>query len=255
MKKFVVMSWVLLAGFWGFTDVALAHNRHYVWTEEYRTLPRNTFELEGKTTLKVPDAGKSNENTWKYEPELEYGITDHWNIAHYQIWETENQSGFDDAGVKRKDPTRYEGFKFESKYRIGEKGKYWVDPLVYLELESEVRPEHRNNTIEGKLVLSKDFQKFNVTYNQIIESQADRGGRTTHEYSIAVNYEILSSLFIGCEMNGQYWQPSSHRNEIGLGPTVGYANQYFWVAAGVLIGANEAADDLQARVSVGIPIG
>lgn len=232
---------------------AFAHNRNYAWTEEYKTLPQNTFEIETRTNLKVPDASKSNANTWNYQSELEYGVTDHWTIAHYQIWETVNRSGVDTSGVKRKDSTRYEGFKFETKYRFGEKGKYWVDPLLYLELESKVRPKHRNNVLEGKLVLSKDFEKFNVTYNQIVESELDRGGRTEHAYTVAMKYEILSSFNVGIEVKGNYWKPGSHRNEFALGPTLSYENRFFWITAGVLFGANNRADDEQARLWVGIP--
>ena len=235
------------------SDNAWAHDRNYVFTEEYKTLPKNTFELESRTTLKVPDAGISNENTWGYEGELEYGITDRWNIAHYEIWETENQAGLDDDGIPKKDTTRYEGFKFETKYRISDKGKLWVDMLFYLELKTKVRPEHRNNVLEGKIVLSKDFGKFNVTYNQIMESEVDNGGRAEHEFAVGMKYELFWDITVGAEAKGNYWKPGSHRNELGLGPTIAYENRFFWIAAGVLFGANNASDDEQARLMVGIP--
>ncbi len=253
MKKLGSVALFFLVTFFLFSKNVFAHNRNYVWTEEYKTLPKNTFELESRTTLKVPDAGKSNQNKWNYQGELEYGITDHWNIAHYEIWETENQAGVDGAGVKKKDSTRYEGFKFETKYRIGEKGKYWVDSLIYLELETKVRPQHRNNVLEGKIVLSKDLGKFNITYNQIMESEVDRGGRTEHAYAVGMKYEIFSGVNVGLEVSGNYWKPSSHRNELALGPTLSYENRFFWVTAGVLFGANNHADDEQARLMVGIP--
>ncbi len=253
MRRRVLFLAVFLFSMLMIANRGFAHNRNYVWTEEYKTLPKNAFELENRTTLKVPDAGKSNANTWEYKPELEYGITDHWNVAHYEVWETENRTGVDGGGVKLKDSTTYQGFNFETKYRIGEKGKYWVDALFYLELASKVRPKHRNEVLEGKMVLSKDFGKFNVTYNQIMESEVDRGGRTEHEFTVAAKYEIFSGVTAAVEAKGNYWKPSSHRNEFALGPTLSYENRFFWVTAGVLFGANNHADDEQARLIVGIP--
>ena len=134
-----VLGIKILAGFFvgvisllGVSREAFAHARTYVWNQEYKTLPKGIFELENHTTVQVPRMGKhSSENSWDYETELEYGLTDHWNISHYQQWETSNHDGVDDDGVPVKDVTKYGGFKFETKYRIGEKGKYWVDPLLY----------------------------------------------------------------------------------------------------------------------------
>ncbi len=237
---------------------AWAHARTYVWTQEYQTLPQGAFEVESHTQVKVPDMGRhSGENTWKYEEELEYGVTDRLNIAHYEAWNTGNHAGVDDDGVAKKDTTKYGGFKFETKYSLGEKGKYWVDPLIYLEYEYEPqeRFEGAPHVLEGKVVLSKDFGKLNVAYNQIMESKLGHKGRTEHEYSLGANYELVEGVHAGLEVVGQYWNPSVNKNEIALGPTLAYESKYFWIAAGVLIGANQVADNFQGRVSVGIPIG
>ena len=244
--------------FAGHAGQAFAHARTYVWNQEYQTLPQGTFELESHTQIKVPDMGKhSGENSWKFEEELEYGITDRLNISHSEQWETGNREGLDDNAIPNKDVTQYAGFKFETKYRIGEKGKYWVDPLLYFEYEYEPqeRFEGAPHVLEGKIVLSKDFGKVNATYNQIMESQLGDKGRTEHEFTFGLNYELLEGFQAGVETKGQYWNPGSNRNEVALGPTLAYEGKYFWVAAGILIGANHAADDFQARISVGIPLG
>lgn len=227
-------------------QVVFAHARNYVWTEEYKTIPQGVFEIENWVTFKVPDGGRTNKNTIQYQEELEYGLTDRWTLAHYQRWKTKNQVGRDDSTI-------YEGFKFETKYRMGEKGQYWIDPLFYLEWVTDVRAQHRNNKIEGKIVLSKDIEKLNVTHNQILESELDRGGRTEHQFRVAASYEVFSEVRLGCELQGDYWKPGSHRNRISIGPTVSYENPYFWVAGGLAFGVNNAADDFQARILVGIP--
>lgn len=234
----------VLALAWGVQDV-FAHARSYVWTQEYKTLPKGVFELENFVTMKVPDGKTTNKNTIEYKEELEYGVTDRLNIAHYQRWQTINRVGPDDDTV-------YTGFDFEAKYRISDKGKLWVDPLLYLEFKTDVRKEHQVNTLEGKIILSKDFDKLNVTYNQIIESEADNNGRTEHGFAFAGSYEILPALRAGAEFTGLYWHPSDHRNEISLGPTLAYEHTYFWVALGGRFGINRAANDKEARVIVGI---
>ena len=251
-NKGLGMISLFLLSIFSLNENAFAHARNYVWTEEYKTLPKNTFESESRVAFKVPHGQQSNENTIEYQEELEYGITDHWNIAHYEFWKTKNQAGVDDNGEPLKDSTTYEGFKFETKYRLGEKGKFWLDPLLYLELETDVREEHRNNKLEGKIVLSKDFGKFNVAYNQIMESELDRGGRTEHEYRVGASYEIFSGMHAGGELVGNYWKPSSNRNEISIGPTLAYEAKYFWIASGIALGANHEADDFQARIILGI---
>ena len=247
----VLGGWVIC----GASAPAFAHARHYVFNQEYQTLPAGIFELESHTTFEMPHHEVSNENEIEFQEELEYGVTDHLNVSHYETWTRENKAGLDDDGVPKKDVTRYRGFKFETKYRIGERGKYWVDPLLYLEWSTDPQDRENPNSIEGKIVLSKDFDKFNVTYNQIVESKLGKGGRTRHEYTLGVNYEVLPGFRIGGEAEGTYWTPSTNRNEIAMGPTVAYEWKYFWVAVGGLFGVNHAASDAEARIIFGVPFG
>ena len=246
MKRAVGILLVLACSLsWG-TKVVFAHERSYVWTTEYNTLPKGQFELENWVSFKVPDGRATNDNTIEYQEELEYGITDHWNIAHYERWETINRVGPNDDTV-------YDGFKFETKYRFAEKGKLWVDPLVYLEFRTDVRKEHNVNALEGKVVLSKDFNKWNFAYNQIMDSEVDRGVRTAHEFAFASSYQIHPDVRIGAEFTGQFWAPEGHHNELSLGPTLAYEHKYFWLAVGGRFGLNHAADDKEARIILGIP--
>lgn len=230
-------------------SVGLSHERTYAFNQEYRTIPKNQFEIEQHVTSKVPNINKSNSNSFKYETEVEWGITDHWTLAHYQTWTTTNRSG------TGKDTTEYSGFKFETKYRFGEKGKYWVDPLIYFEIKHDPREEDFPIELETKIILSKDFGKFNIVYNQIMENEVNRNGRTEHAFTFGANYAVMDDLRLGVEVKGDLWHPSDHRNALSIGPTIAWSNRYFWTTVGVLFGANHAADDLEARVIVGVPIG
>ena len=247
-RGFVLLLLILLI-----SNPAFAHTRKYVWTEIYETLPQGGKEIESWTTLKVPDGSVTNANEWEYQGEFEYGVTNHWTLAHYEKWDTENQRGLDEDGVPNKDHTNYGGFKFESKYRIGEKGKYWVDPLIYVEWETEPRNHPHENKIEGKLVLSKEIGDFDISYNQIMESELGKGGRTEHSYSVGAGHEVGYGFHPGVEFFGTYWHPGDHKNEIYLGPTLRWEGKYFWIASGAAFALNRHGDNVQARVIVGVP--
>ncbi len=249
----ILKVWAFVFASLLFGSQAFAHTRNYVWTEMYQTLPQSGKEIEGRTTLKVPNGNRTNENTLEYQGEFEYGVTDHWTLAHYERWLTTNKSGVDDNGIPNKDHTNYEGYKFESKYRIGNKGEYWLDPLIYLEWANDPRNHPHENEFEGKLVLAKQLGDFDFSYNQIIESEVGKGGRTEHNYAFGAGYEVGHGIHVGGELLGNYWHPGSHKNELSLGPTVRYEGKYFWVTVGVAFAINKHTDDVQARTIVGIP--
>lgn len=228
---------------------AFAHARTYVFSQEYQTLPQGTFELENHTTLKVPRDEHSNVNTWTFQNELEYGVTDHLNIAHYEVWERQNKRNDDDT-------TKYAGFFWEAKYRIGERGKYWVDPLLYVEYKYDPRTRFTgaSQTLESKIVLSKDLgDRWNVVYNHVLESKFGHKGRTDHKFTSGLNYEFADGLHLGLEFKGDYWRAGSNKNRLALGPTLAWENRYFWMAWGAAFGVNRHADDYETKLSVGVP--
>ncbi len=91
-----------------------ADRRSYVWTYEYMTMSKGRWELETYVTTEVPDLHKSNLNYIKPQLEIEYGITDRWDVAMYQMWKFKNKAKENDS--------EYEGFKLRTRYKIGEKG-------------------------------------------------------------------------------------------------------------------------------------
>ena len=238
MKKVLMLIFGLVFTF-GFIANSYADTRSYVWTYEYMTLPKGMWELETYVTSEIPNMHKSNINSIKPQLELEYGITDRWDVAMYQMWEFKNKrSEFD---------SEYKGFKLRTRYRIGEKGKFFVDPLLYFEY---IRDDDfsKPNVGEVKLVLGKDIGDFNVSYNQIIERNLENEGKTNHEYAVGVSYIFLADFKLGLESKGSY-----NGREYAIGPTLSWANSKFWVSLGAAFGLNKRTDDLQTRMIVGIP--
>jgi len=139
----------------------------------------------------------------------------------------------------------YAGMKIESRYRFGERGRYIVDPLLYLEYKMDV---HGEDSIEAKLVLAKDIGNLNIAYNQIIEAELGRGSEIEHEYAAAVSYAVHNSVRIAVETKGSYSE-----REYAIGPTISWVQGRFWATLGAVFGLNSRTDDMQLRFIVGIP--
>lgn len=232
-----------LCAFISFAGISLAYadTRAYVWTYEYQTLPRGRWELESYLTASVPHLEKAGRNTLKPQVEVEYGITDHWDVAMYQTYKINNKASETDS--------EYDGFKIRTRYRFGEKGMYFLDPLVYLEY---ARPAdlHAPHVAEGKIVLAKDIGGLNASYNQIFERNIEKRGKTESSFSAAVSYGVMPSLRAGVEVKGSYSGRSA-----ALGPTFSWSGPVMgkkaFVALGVAWGINRRTDDLQSRLIVG----
>ncbi|MDO8662963.1 MAG: hypothetical protein Q7K98_07085 [Candidatus Omnitrophota bacterium] len=228
-----------LAAVFGFTPPSYADRRSYVWTYEYMTLPKGMAEIEYYLTTQVPDTAKSNVNTWKHWVELEYGITDHWDVAMYQMWRQKNTAS--------SSTFEYDGFKLRTRYRFGEKGKYLVDPELYFEYIRE-GDFSKPNVGELKLILGKEIGNFNVSYNQILKRNLEKEGKADHEYAVGVNYKFLPAFKLGVESKGSY-----NGREYAVGPTLSWGNRIFWVSLGAAFGLNARTDDLETRMIVGVP--
>jgi len=218
---------------------AYADVRSYVWTYEYQTMPKGMWEVENYVTTKVPNMQKSNINTIEEWVELEYGITDNWDVSMYQMYKFKNKKAENDA--------KYDGFKVRTRYRFGKAGQFFVDPLIYLEYIRE--PDFsKPNIIEAKLVLAKDIGDLNISYNQILKRNLEREGKTNNGYAAGLSYRIIPRFKLGMEAKGGFNERKNY-----LGPTLSWNAGKFWVSLGSAFGLNRRSDDLQVRMIVGVP--
>lgn len=238
MKKFFI---TLVCGAFLFTIIpnAYADKRRYVWTYEYMTMPKGMFEVEYYFTHAQPKTSNYKPNTQKHYVELEYGITNHWDIALYQRFKQSNRT--DNSSFE------YDGSKIRSRYRFLEKGSLPVDTLIYLEyiIGDDSGDPH---VLENKLILAKDIGNFNIVYNVIVKQALEPSGKTEHEYATGISYSLKPNLKIGIESKGNYSDRKYY-----AGPTISWSINKFWVALGVTAGLNNKSDDMQARLIIGIP--
>ena len=238
-KRMLSVLMACLLGTACISENALADRRSYVWTYEYQTLPKGSAELEFYLTEEQKNIDTAKPNVWKPQVELEYGVTDHFDLSMYQTVKQDN-------GVS-KDTFSYDGFKIRARYRLFEKDALPLDVLFYLEY---IRPGDfkKPNELEEKLILAKDIGRFNISYNQIFKQELESGGHAKYEYATGVSYEVTPYFKIGVESKGNYSD-----NKYYVGPTIGWASSKFWVNAGVVAGLTDKSDDMQARIIVGIP--
>lgn len=240
IKKVILFA---LAGavIW-FVGTAQADKRSYVWTYEYVTTPKGDIELEWWSTNKIEDTQVKEKNSWEHQFEIEYGITDHWDIALYQRWKQTN------------DPVKgneymYVGPKVETRYRFFEAGDYFVDPLLYAEYKLDSGLEDPSSTLEGKIILAKDISRVNIAFNYVLESDLDEKAVAEHKYDVGINYEIVPAFRLGAESKGKFHE----RGGVGLGPTLAWQSEKIFAVIGWLYPLNNDAKDLELRFIIGIP--
>src|SRR5690349_8758974 len=129
-------------------SAARADRRAYGTTYEAVTAPRGEIDVETWTTY-APEgeiSGGPASKGMREMIELEYGITDHWDVALYNMLDV--VSGDGESG--------YVGFKIESRYRPVDRGVWPIDPVLYLEFQ-QLFIGDAHQKYEAKLILGKDI--------------------------------------------------------------------------------------------------
>jgi len=236
MRSIIVAAIVLTS------TAAFADRRAYVNTYEYLTNPRGTIELETYSTFRDANLATSVGDQWNHMFELEYGITDHWDVSLYQVVVQDPGKGL-----------AYDGFKLRTRYRFGERGLFLVDPELYLEV---IRTANfaKPWKVEGKVILAKSFGAFNVSTNLIYEQNASfKSVGPEFGYAVGAGWEYSPALKLGLEAFGTF-EPEDGAIEAKnfVGPVVSFAGKSIWFAIGAGAGIGEHSESLRVRSILGI---
>jgi opacity protein-like surface antigen len=211
-----------------------ADGRRYVWTYEYQTMHRGEAEVESYTEFSHVDSDSGRRATTTLQYEYEIGMNDRFDVGIYQKFKQNHNS-----------PIAYDGFKLRMRYRVGEKGSWPLDPLIYLEYKDNAAFDH--SALEAKLILARDFGKFNVSINPVLEFEFDDDETEIEfEYAAGLSYSLHDLLSLGFETKGDtdqfYW-----------GPTLSHGKEDLWFAIGLLLpGSDDAATDRLLRFIIGV---
>jgi len=232
----------------GQAGTAHADRRAFGYTYEYNTMAEGGLDLElwntqSRSTFDGGTAGLE----WKAE--LEYGITDHWDIALYQVFAQDGREG----------AVAYDETSLETRYRFAERGQWPVDVLVYLELAKGFGATKWD--VEPKLVLARDLGKLSLNLNFAPEVQFSRtadAGKTSLDvalepsWALGASYEVSPRWKVGAETFGAH--PFAEKvTEAWVGPAVSWApSAKLWVASTAAFGLTDASDAFALRFVLGI---
>lgn len=223
---------------------AFAHVRDYVLNQQYYTTKQGEFELEVYNDYNLTDFDRSSTHNLKQQFELEYGITNHWQIAYYEVAKWDHSKGY-----------RRDALKIESKYRFAEAGRWPVNVALYGEYEGPNGPQDADSdSLEGKLILSKDVGPWNVVGNLIAERKINQHDFWAVEYTAGVSYPVTSTARLGLELRETLGAPEGEfgirrkDHQLQLMPGL-YANltPHVRLLVGPAFGLTKASDDFQIR--------
>jgi len=217
---------------------AKADMRSYVWTYEYMIMEPGKAEVEHYMTISVPKLGEiKGKATIEHKLEVEIGMTNHFDFSIYQNFKQSSEGNL-----------YYSGFDLRSRFLIGEKNQFFLDPLIYLEYGSNFTlSKHK---FEGKLILAKDIGRFNFAINPIFELEVEDETEFTYAYAVGFRYEFSKLFRLGMEFKGD-------KDAHYAGLVVSHGQEHLWVAASptLMFSKNTAGKpELLFRMILGIGI-
>ncbi len=216
---------------------SMADQRSFVWTYEYMIMEQGEAEIEQYTTYGVTDFDEFEGNTsTELNFEAEIGMNKHYDIAIYQNFkQASNGSLF------------YSGFKLRTRYKIGEKGDFIIDPLIYIEYKGV--PDFHKHEIETKIIFEKDFGNFRIALNPYFEYEIeDDKSEFVPKYAFGMKYQLSKLLSLGLEGTGD-------KNANYIGPTIAHGSRKYWSALGFLYSygnITEGKPEFQLRLILGL---
>jgi hypothetical protein len=238
---------------------ALADRRAFTHTYEYMTMPKGDLELEFYNTQETLELDDTESPTgFEQKIEVEYGITDHWDVSIYQVFGGGEGGGSQSYG--------YEATEVRTRYRFAERGEWPVDVLLYFEI---IKPFGVLGLgLEPKLVLARDFGPVTAVLNLALEVEAEEEGDEVEyelepEYALGVTYEVVPEWKVGVESWGALETfVETEEYAVYAGPAISWApSSNFWATATAgfkLLGADdplgENEPDFSFRIILGLHI-
>jgi len=230
---------------------ARADRPNFAFAYEPKTMAAGELELESYSTASVRYDWLANDHTygWIHQVELEYGVTDRFDLAMYQVFSAD----------------QWNGFKLRARYRPADYGALPVDVMFYGEL---IFGREGEMAFEEKLVVGKIIGKVALTLDSTLE-QENLFGEREYKWSEAIGagYVLTPQVTAGLEAQARMgWEPKTvygagTKLEFAdpafyAGPTLSFATEkFFW---NVNFSARTSDDDNDPkylfRIKMGFPL-
>lgn len=249
MKKHLILVGLTAVSVFLCTEgQAFAHMRDYIFNQGYHTTRTGEFEVELYNDLNMPNTERDGTFNSKHQVELEYGITNHLQLAYYEVFKWDRPNDW-----------QRDAFKVEAKYRFLESGELPVDIALYGEYKNpNGRQDSASDELEGKLIFSRDFGPWNIVANLITERKINEHEDLQWEYTAGISYAVNPKVRLGLELKetlGDQGEFGIHRKNHGLQlmPTIAVSfTPHSRILFGPAVGLTRAADDLQLKSIVEI---
>ena len=232
-----------LAGLWVLLLVPGAQAREYLVNQGAATLERGEFEVESYNDVNFTEAGDDETYNSKHQVELEYGVTDFFQLAYYEVYTWD----------RPRDWERDE-LKIEAKLRLAKPGRWPVDVALYTEYANpDGRRGVNSDEIENKLILGKTFGPWSVVGNAVFERKVNTHSDWAFEYTAGASYALTPRIQVGVEAKETLgdsdefgWHRKDH--QLFLIPGI-YASltPHLRILIGPAFGLTRASDDVQLK--------
>jgi hypothetical protein len=246
--------WLAGALAWLCSTTALAGESPFGWIYTADVMPKGRFEFEHQSFLQRGQSQGSYSGLLNRE-EVEYGVTDKFQLAGYFNWSyvNANRNGLDgttrgpltdlgpnDDPTGRYRKTRFETVSLEAIYQLMNPV---TDPIgLALYIEPELGPRERD--LEWRIILQKNWLDDRLIFAANILGAHERDKTAMGDIERAsmldltagVSYRLTDNLSLGMEarnhreFQGYRYNRRDHSAWF-LGPNLHYATKHWWVTA------------------------
>ncbi len=235
LVKLFILFYLIFLPVLSFSDF-----RYYAWTYQFITMLPGETELEFYIRIDQKDLSKPETAKWKRQLEIETGLTKRWDFSLYLV----------DSYKPADGKTKFDEVKLRTRYKLANKGQFFVDPLLYVEYKIQSDRSYPDKW-ETKLIIAKDIGKLNIAVNIIPEEYYKSNTKEKDwkvEYACGISYGLFNDMFrVAVESKGDLKD-----DKYAVGPTISLKGKKIWSAVGSLFKLNDKTDDIQIQAILGI---
>ncbi len=250
--------WIAGLAALGFTCVITpethADGRVFTHTYETTVMTPGSSEFEQWLTWKTRKDSDKKFDRLDFRSELEFGITEDFQLAFYLDSRYQDGRGSMDDGF-----LDFRNIAVEGIYQLSDPIKDGLGTAIY----GEVKLGKEIFELEGKFLVQKNIGKWVLAWNGILELEWE--DERYHEDKMVIaqtagaSYQIDPSLAVGVELVHELERDDfAHWNkaEVYVGPTVSIRKQGWWAGITQLFQVSDVAGapDYQTRFILGIDL-
>jgi hypothetical protein len=233
-----------------------AGERRFSYVYEATTAPKGGIEVENWLTWKTRREVGGRGNAFEFRHEIEFGLTDRLQLGVYVAdWKVLDK----DAGGQDGARAIYQDTAVELIYNISNP----VTDVIGSAMYGEVKLGDQKLSLEGKVILQKNFGPLVLAYNAVLEAEweGDRFGdfnerKGTFEQTLGASYQFSPHFLLGGEFLHEIdftdWAETGD-SLVYVGPNASFRYDRFYVTTTALIQATgiSGEPDFQLRTIFG----